>query len=169
MSLSEEQQERGRKTVVETALHLEQLKKNTVVEIDTSHQSMDLFASEDGNSSYSHSDPVVDEPVGSRFEKYLDREVANRRTPGRESLLPHLSVMETFQRENVPVKQVIKRYPIQLQEAAMVLTAIPPTQVSVERLFSALKILVSDLRASLGSDIIEAILFLRTNGYQINN
>ena len=80
---------------------------------------MDLFASEDGNSSNSHSD-LVDEPVGSRFEKYLDQEVANRRKAGRESSeLPHLSVMETFQRENVPVKQIIKRYPIQLHEAAM--------------------------------------------------
>ena len=39
----------------------------------------------------------------------------------------------------------------------------PPTQVSVERLFSALKIIKFDLRASMKEDLIEAILFLRTN------
>ena len=47
----------------------------------------------------------------------------------------------------------------------MGVTALPPTQVSVERLFPALRITKSDLRAAMKEDLIEAILFLRTNVY----
>ena len=43
----------------------------------------------------------------------------------------------------------------------MAVTALPPTQVSVERLFSALRIIKSDLRVAMKEDLIEAILFLR--------
>jgi hypothetical protein len=37
------------------------------------------------------------------------------------------------------------------------------TQVSVERLFSSLKLLKSDLRSRLKSDILDNMLFLRCN------
>jgi hypothetical protein len=45
----------------------------------------------------------------------------------------------------------------------MIVTAMPPTQVSVERLFSALKTIKSDLRASIKEDLAESILFPRSN------
>jgi hypothetical protein len=45
----------------------------------------------------------------------------------------------------------------------MIVTAMPPTHISVEKLFSALKIIKSDLRASMKEDLAEAILFLRTS------
>ena len=48
----------------------------------------------------------------------------------------------------------------------MIVTALPPTQVSVERLFSALRFIKSDSKPSMKEDIIEAILFLRTNCYE---
>lgn len=56
-------------------------------------------------------------------------------------------------------------YPPCLKDAALVLTSLPPTQVSVERLFSALKILKSDRRSRLSEDILDAMLFLRTNTF----
>ena len=43
------------------------------------------------------------------------------------------------------------------------LAPLPPTQVSVERLFSAMKILLTDLRSKMKDDIVEAILFLKSN------
>lgn len=54
-------------------------------------------------------------------------------------------------------------YPARLQSAAWALTAMPVTQVSVERLFSALKFIVSDARSSMKPDLVEAVLLLRTN------
>jgi len=50
-----------------------------------------------------------------------------------------------------------------LRELALLLSALPPTQVSVERLFSALKILKSDHRNRLGEKMLNAMLFLRSN------
>jgi hypothetical protein len=45
----------------------------------------------------------------------------------------------------------------------MIVSAMPPTQVSVEQLFSALKIIKSDLWASMKEGLPEAILFPRTS------
>lgn len=61
------------------------------------------------------------------------------------------------------VDEVLPLYPESVRNVARTLTAMPPTQVSIGRLFSALKIIKSDLRASMKKDLIEAVLFLRTN------
>ena len=49
----------------------------------------------------------------------------------------------------------------ELRDVALLLTALPPTQVSVERLFSALKILKSDRRNRLKDKMLNAMLLLR--------
>ena len=51
----------------------------------------------------------------------------------------------------------------ELRDVALLLTARPPTQVSVERLFSALKILKSDRRNRLKDKMLNAMLLLRAN------
>ncbi len=60
-------------------------------------------------------------------------------------------------------EQIIKEYPGDLRDAALLLTALPPTQVSVERLFSALKIIKTDHKNRLGEKLLNAQLFLRSN------
>ena len=40
----------------------------------------------------------------------------------------------------------------------------PVTQVSVERLFSSMKFILSDQRLSTKQDLLEVILLLRANG-----
>jgi len=76
-----------------------------------------------------------------------------------------LTDMENIDRSSkVTVMDAISRYPSILQKVAYTVTALPSTQVSVERLFSALRIVRSDLRTSMKEDLLEAILFLRTNG-----
>ena len=44
-----------------------------------------------------------------------------------------------------------------------ILSAMSVTQVSVERLFSSMKFILSDHRASMKQDLLDAILFLRAN------
>ena len=63
------------------------------------------------------------------------------------------------------IMNAIPHYPPMLQKLAFTLTALPPTQVSVEILFSALQIIRSDLRALMKEDLVKAILFLCTNGF----
>ena len=44
-----------------------------------------------------------------------------------------------------------------------ILSAMPVTQVSIERLFPSMKFILSDHRASMKQDLLYAILFLRAN------
>jgi len=60
-------------------------------------------------------------------------------------------------------KLIVQEYPKELREVALILAALPPTQVSVERLFSSLKILKSDLKNRVGEKLLNAKLFLRAN------
>ena len=66
--------------------------------------------------------------------------------------------------ERVPIQAIIKeRYPPIIKDVCLILSCLPVTQVSVERLFSSLKLLKSDLRSRLKSDILDNMLFLRCN------
>ena len=65
------------------------------------------------------------------------------------------------------VFDVILNYPERIQYASRVVSAQPVTQVSVERPFSALKIILSDTRSRLKADLVEAFLFLHTNSENV--
>jgi len=52
-------------------------------------------------------------------------------------------------------------WPKVLQDVALLLLAMPVTQVSVERLFSALKLIKTDSRNRLKEDILDALLLLK--------
>ena len=59
--------------------------------------------------------------------------------------------------------EAIDLYPEEIKEVSRLLATMPVTQVSVKRLFSALKLLKSDLRSKLKDDIISDVLLLRAN------
>ena len=63
------------------------------------------------------------------------------------------------------VLKAVESYPKIVRNVAYAVTAPPATQVSVERLLSTLRIICSDLRASMNEDLLEAILFLRVNSF----
>jgi hypothetical protein len=50
-----------------------------------------------------------------------------------------------------------------IKEVSRILRAMPPTQVSVERLFSALKLQKSDLQNQIKADVLDALLLLKAN------
>ena len=52
------------------------------------------------------------------------------------------------------IKVIKNEYPEVLQEVAILLYTMPVTQVSVERMFSALKLYKTDLRSRLKDDIL---------------
>jgi len=75
-----------------------------------------------------------------------------------------LTDMENIDRSSkVTVMDAISRYPSILKKVAYTVTTLPSTKVSVKRLFSALRIIRSDLRTSMKQDLLEVILFLCTN------
>ena len=63
--------------------------------------------------------------------------------------------------------EAIPLYPKIIKKVAYAVITLPTTQVSIERLFSTLRIIRSDLRVSMKDDLTEAILFLRTNLFLI--
>ena len=55
------------------------------------------------------------------------------------------------------------KYPEDLKDVAALLVTLPVTQVSVERLFSAMKLFKSDLRSRMKADALESLLILKAN------
>ena len=121
-----------------------------------------------------------DEEAETSFEKHLDVQEKSKRRRVEPAVAERLSAVENFRRDfytalpeveiinresNVTVIEAIPRYPELVRAAASAVTALPCTQVSVERLFSALRFIRSDLRGSMKTDLLEAILFLRTNTF----
>ena len=60
--------------------------------------------------------------------------------------------------------QVIREeYPPELVDVALLLVTMPTSQVSVERLFSALKIFKTDRRNRIKDDVLPSLLVLKAN------
>lgn len=57
----------------------------------------------------------------------------------------------------------IEQYPEDIREPCRIVSCLPISQASVERTFSALKFICSDLRSQLKNDILDCIIFLRMN------
>ena len=110
----------------------------------------------------------LDEKEQARKRKQFEGEKAEK-FPCKISKFRHafytaLTKVETFDRSSkLTVDKTIPLYPNIVQEAAIAVTALPPSQVSVERLFSALRIIKTDLRRRFKEDLVNSILFLRTN------
>ena len=110
------------------------------------------------------------------FQSYMQTMAKRRRVAGsdacttsnfKERFTAALLDMERIEQldTKATVLDSIKMYPAMVQEVALNLSALPPTQVSVVRLFSSLKIIKSDLRTCIKEDLLHAILFLKTNGF----
>ena len=69
----------------------------------------------------------------------------------------------------VVISDPFASYPIAIREVSRLLQAMPPTQVSVERLFSALKLQKADLRNRIKADALDALLLLKANADKIDD
>lgn len=83
--------------------------------------------------------------------------VAHRREGGREGREGRGT--ERTHVQCTPVLYV----PEELKDVAALLVTLPVTQVSVERLFSAMKLFKSDLRSRMKADALESLLILKAN------
>lgn len=57
---------------------------------------------------------------------------------------------------------VKEKFPL-LSRIAVIILSVPVTEVTVERMFSHLKVVLSDRRTKMNGDLLEAIIFLRLN------
>ena len=110
------------------------------------------------------------------FEKELDL-LEQRKSPGqaisstlyanaqiKQKVTSSIEKMERLGRLKADgVWKIIDTLDEPLLTTAKILSAMPVTQVSVERLFSSMKFILSDHRANMKQDLLDAILFLRAN------
>jgi hypothetical protein len=170
--LDEQQRERSKNALCEVAIRKRNLDENDKDD-EEENDIPDVSTTDESEGPHETGDTEVE---AFDFEKHLDEQEDHRvkrqrisrddsQNPGfKESFLTTLKEVELFDRSSkLTIQQAISKYPALVQEVAAILTGLPTTQVSVERLFSGLKIVKSDLRASLKADVIDAILFLRTN------
>ncbi|XP_043362981.1 uncharacterized protein LOC119850770 isoform X2 [Dermochelys coriacea] len=107
------------------------------------------------------------------FEKELDKEDRRRQVSAihncNEALFERnfredCEAMESIGRLKVKtVFEAIHSYPHRIQAACRIASSMPTTQASVERLFSALKLILNDMRQGVKDDLIAAIIFYRMN------
>ncbi|ESN95827.1 hypothetical protein HELRODRAFT_179013 [Helobdella robusta] len=71
--------------------------------------------------------------------------------------------IEDVGRIKVNVFEAIAHYPDRIRQSSRIAASMPTSQASVERLFSALKLILSDNRQSMKEDLLSAILFIRMN------
>ena len=78
-----------------------------------------------------------------------------------ESALREVEALGRARRSNI--WEIIETYPQIVQPVAKAVSCLPSTQVSVERMFSQLKLLMRDNRANMGPDLADGLLYLRMN------
>jgi hypothetical protein len=81
------------------------------------------------------------------------------------TLTKNKSVLRSY---DVPIWELVneKEYPQELKDTALLLATMPPTQVSLQRLFSSLKFLKTNHKKRLGKSILNDMMFLGANMYQ---
>jgi len=92
-------------------------------------------------------------------------------SPAAQTITGVKAAIEKLKNQRIALKKTKKDlltlinedYPEELKEVALLLCTMPVTQVSVERLFSALKIFKRDQRSRLKEDILNALLLLKAN------
>ena len=150
VTLNDEERAKGKSALLQIALSLKHHKKR--------RYGANLFE-EEYQSSRKENFLSTSESEDEDFEKLLDRQAMRRKTYT-ENAASNLSPLRLFKMdfnnaltdmENIDrsskmtVMDAISHYPAILQKVAYTVTALPSTQVSVERLFSALRIIRSDL------------------------
>jgi hypothetical protein len=83
---------------------------------------------------------------------------------GKASIKKLMNQRITVKKTKKDLQMMIKEdYPDELKDEALLLCTMPVTQVSVKRLFSALKIFKQDERSRLKEDILNALLLIKAN------
>ena len=120
---------------------------------------------------YSSGKEEIPEPAVqvSEFDRYLNSlQSTSAAEASAESDVPAFAEalinVERLGRLQMPnVWSIISKYPLIVQPVSRIVSCLPCTQVSVERMFSHLKLVLRENRVRMGNDLTDAIVFMRTN------
>jgi hypothetical protein len=114
-------------------------------------------------------------PSTSQFDDEVEAYLASKddnsdRTLERNMFISQLTLYDENQQRLPRDSNILEFWSLspftQLSQVANILLATPATQVSVERLFSIVKLVFSPLRARIGGNLLADIIFLKAN--QVN-
>ncbi|ESN94453.1 hypothetical protein HELRODRAFT_164299 [Helobdella robusta] len=107
------------------------------------------------------------------FQNELDRRENTRKISMKSHIEKDCEIQRHFEEDckaiedvgriKVNVFEAIAHYPDRIRQSSRIAASMPTSQASVERLFSALKLILSDNRQSMKEDLLSAILFIRMN------
>lgn len=163
--LNDDQIAKGKRTLYEIAIRMRGLASESE---NREAQNEDLIISSQSESSSAEEDfskhlDRIERSTIKRIKMERKKPLDMEKSKFKEDFFIGLKEVEKYNRSsNLTITEVLPLYPQIIRNVARTITAMPPTQVSVERLFSALRIIKSDLRASMKEDLAEAVLFLRT-------
>ncbi|CAI6354472.1 unnamed protein product [Macrosiphum euphorbiae] len=143
---------------------------NTAIDDNLTLQGLNNSEAEELNNSAGNDEPVIEDD----FELFIlnNNETAvplgSNSFPTQAPIQLLLESFDNISREHYKTniveywKQQQKSMP-ELYRLAQVLLAVPATQVSVERSFSSLKFILSDLRTNMTETILEDVMIIRGN------
>ncbi|GAB6023777.1 hypothetical protein CHUAL_014221 [Chamberlinius hualienensis] len=137
-------------------------------------QNQNILQQLNGQSSTNEPVQSLEDPDSSEddeFEKELDRLEKRQKVvelhhfyDEEQEFYEDCNTMEGMGRLKVKsVFEAINFYPEKIQTACHIASSMPTTQASVERLFSALKLILSERRQMMKDDLLSAILFCNIN------
>ncbi|KAM4044019.1 uncharacterized protein ACNLHF_008128 [Anomaloglossus baeobatrachus] len=165
--LDDQQLTKGKEALTEIAVRMSGLQDCQAQEDLGPDSATAAISSSSSNEEFNFDKYLDDMEQAKRCRKEKDftpSPVTSRLTRFHQNFSLAFKEIEKFNRSSkLTVHEAIPLYPEIVRDVAHVVTALPSTQVTVEKLFSSLKITRSDLRSSMKEDLMEAILFLTTN------
>jgi len=120
---------------------------------------------------------VLEEAIEDDLESFLAQQERPRTNPTHQSFIAKINQGLDLLEQMPRLKKTAsggfsvlewwkKNSDLSIGNAAMTLSCLPSTQVSVERLFSGLAYILSEKRSRMSAEVLEAVLFLRMNGLE---
>jgi bifunctional polynucleotide phosphatase/kinase len=170
-----ESAEKAIQTITSLALRIQGLDEDNSKQTITDDDDDDAMSSSEDSATDSDEEMRVLRKKQRRtcasFSSRPGEKLSETASPAAQTITGVKAAIEKLKNQRIALKKTKKDlltlinedYPEELKEVALLLCTMPVTQVSVERLFSALKIFKRDRRNRLKEDILNALLLLKAN------
>jgi bifunctional polynucleotide phosphatase/kinase len=170
-----ESAEKAIQTITSLALRIQGLDEDNSKQTITDDDDDDAMSSSEDSATDSDEEMRVlrkkQRTTCASFSSRPGEKLSETASPAAQTITGVKAAIEKLKNQRIALKKTKKDlltlikedYPEELKEVALLLCTMPVTQVSVERLFSALKIFKRDQRSRLKEDILNALLLLKAN------
>lgn len=145
-----------------------------IIRLENSNATTAVETEEESNNNGNDSYDELDEYLNACDSAYGEERTNISNTQNAKQMIT--KILNDFNGEELPLAASVLEYwneksntKPELYKLASVMMAIPPTQTSVERAFSALALVLTSHRTNLGDECLENILLVRLNHDLLGN